>query len=61
MTLLPLSSKHLTVLRVGLSLAGFAAALLAVALEDRGLAWAAIALLTGSLIVRLIQRRKDAP
>jgi hypothetical protein len=51
------SSKRLTLLRVGLSLAGFAAALLAVALEERRLTWAAIALLTGSLIVRLIQRR----
>jgi hypothetical protein len=57
---LPTTSKRLTVLRVGLSLAGFGAALLAVALEDRRLTWAAIALLAGSLAVRLVQRRNDA-
>jgi len=51
--------KRLTVLRVGLSLAGFGAALLAVALEDRRLTWAAIALLAGSLAVRLVQRRNE--
>jgi hypothetical protein len=55
-TLLPGASKRLTVLRVALSLAGFAVALLAVALEDRRFGWAAIALLAGSLVVRLIQR-----
>jgi len=44
-------------LRIILALAGFAVALLAVALEDRRLGWAAIALLIASLIVRLIQRR----
>ena len=51
----------LTALRMGLALAGFAAALLAVALEDRRLSWAAIALLAASLLVRLIQRRRSAP
>jgi uncharacterized membrane protein len=51
----------LTALRIGLALAGFAAALLAVAFEDRRLSWAAIALLAGSLLVRLIQRRRNAP
>jgi uncharacterized membrane protein len=51
----------LTALRMGLALAGFAAALLAVALEDRRLSWAAIALLAASLLVRLIQRRRNAP
>lgn len=48
-------------LRIGLALAGFAAALLAVAFEDRRLAWAAIALLVCSLIVRLLQRRPNPP
>ena len=50
---------RLALLRVGLALAGFAVALLAVALQDRQLGWAAIALLIGSLIVRLLQRGRD--
>ena len=44
-------------LRIGLALAGFAMAVLAIALEDHRIGWAAIALLLGSLIVRLLQRR----
>jgi hypothetical protein len=44
-------------LRLGLALAGFAAALLAVSLEDERLGWVGIALLLGSLIVRLLQKR----
>jgi len=51
------TSKHLAVLRVGLSLGGFAAALLAVSLGDRRFTWGAIALLAASLIIRLVQRR----
>jgi uncharacterized membrane protein len=48
-------------LRLGLALAGMAVALLAVALNEGRLAWAAIALLAGALIVRLLQRhRTDA-
>ena len=47
-------------LRIGLALAGFAVALLAIALEDHRVGWGAIALLVGSLIVRLLQRR-DPP
>ena len=47
----------MTALRLGLALAGFTAAAAAVALESRRVAWAAIALLAGSLIVRLLQRR----
>ena len=43
-------------LRLGLALAGIAVALLAVALDERHLAWAAIALLAGALIVRLAKR-----
>ena len=59
MSVITATWKRLTVLRVGLSLAGFGAALLAVALEDRRLTWAAIALLAGSLAVRLVQRRNE--
>ena len=40
-------------LRMGLALAGFALALLSVTYDERRLAWAAIALLAGSLLVRL--------
>jgi hypothetical protein len=47
----------MTRLRLGLAFAGFAVALLAVAADQQRLAWGAIALLSGSLIVRLIQRR----
>lgn len=47
----------MTRLRIGLALAGFVAALLAVVAEQPRITWAAIALLTGSLIVRLLQRR----
>jgi hypothetical protein len=48
----------LTALRVGLALAGFALAVLAIALEDHRIGWSAIALLIGSLIVRSVQRRR---
>jgi len=44
-------------IRVLLALAGFAVALLAIALEDHRLGWGAIALLAASLIARLAQRR----
>lgn len=47
----------MTYLRLGLAVAGFAAALLAIAFADRRLGWAAIALLASSLLVRLLQRR----
>lgn len=53
-----ISSAGLTWIRLGLALAGFAGALLAIALEERRLAWGAIVLLTGSLLVRLAQRRR---
>lgn len=53
-------------LRLGLALAGFAAALLAVSLGDTRIGWCAIALLIGSLVTRLLQKRHgqkdtDAP
>jgi hypothetical protein len=51
-----LPGRTLSLVRLALSLAGFVVAVLAVALEDRQLGWGAIALLIGSLIVRLLQR-----
>jgi hypothetical protein len=47
-----------TYLRLGLAFGGFAAALLAVAFEDRRLGWGAIVLLTASLVVRIVERRR---
>jgi len=44
-------------LRIGLGLAGLAVAVVAVATDSPRITWAGIALLTGSLIVRLLQRR----
>jgi hypothetical protein len=46
-----------TPLRIGRAIAGFAAAVVAVMLDQPRVVWGAIALLTGSLIVRLLQRR----
>jgi hypothetical protein len=51
----------LTRLRIGFALAGFLLALLSVAYDDRRLAWGAIALLAGSLLVRLWMERRDGP
>ena len=48
-------------LRIGLALAGFAVALLALAFEDHRLGWGAIALLAGSLLSRLLTRRAGTP
>jgi hypothetical protein len=48
-------------LRLGLALAGLALALLSVTLDDRRLAWAAIALLAASLILRLLLRKRGNP
>ncbi len=48
-------------LRFGLVIAGFAVALLSVVLNDRRLGWGAIALLTASLILRLILRTREIP
>jgi hypothetical protein len=45
-----------TYVRLGLAFAGFAAALLAIAFRDQRLGWGAIALLGGSLVMRLVQR-----
>jgi uncharacterized membrane protein YfcA len=46
-------------LRIAAALAGFVAALLSVVLDDKRLAWMAIALLTVSLILRLILRKRE--
>jgi hypothetical protein len=53
------AQRVLSLLRVGLALAGFVAAVAAVALDDRQVGWGAIALLLGSLIVRLLQRGRN--
>jgi hypothetical protein len=50
-----------TRLRHGLALGGFALALLAVAYENHRLGWAAIGLLAGSLLLRLLGRRDGPP
>jgi uncharacterized membrane protein YfcA len=47
-------------LRIAAALAGFVAALLSVVLDDKRLAWLAIALLTVSLILRLILRTRES-
>jgi apolipoprotein N-acyltransferase len=47
-------------LRLVLALAGFATALLAIAFEDRRLGWAAIVLLIGALLARLLHRRRQS-
>jgi len=46
-------------LRIAAALAGFVAALLSVTLDDTRLAWMAIALLTISLTLRLILRKRE--
>jgi hypothetical protein len=46
-------------LRLGLAIGGFVLAVAGVVLNEPRLAWAAIALLAGSAIVRLIQRKRD--
>jgi hypothetical protein len=43
-------------LRLGLALAGMAVAVVAVALDQGRLGWAAIALLAGALVVRRLHR-----
>jgi hypothetical protein len=53
-------------LRLGLAVAGLLLAAMSVAREDEQLGWAAIALLAGSLIVRVLMRKRkngtpDAP
>ncbi len=45
--------------RLALALGGFVLALLGVAVDDVRLVWGAIALLLGSLLVRLIRRKRE--
>ena len=48
-------------LKIGLALAGFGSALLGVAFDERRLAWVAIVLLAGSLLLRLwLERRRKS-
>ena len=46
-------------LRLGLALCGFVMALLGVAVGNERLVWAAIAVLLGSLLLRLILRKRE--
>jgi hypothetical protein len=46
-------------LRLGLVVAGLVLALVSVILDDHHLAWGAIALLTASLILRLVLRNRE--
>ena len=45
-------------LRIGFAIVGFVLALLSVALDDHRLAWAAIAVLAASLLLRLVRRKR---
>ena len=47
-------------LRLGLALCGFVLALLGMALGDERLVWGAIAVLLGSLLLRLILRKRGS-
>lgn len=47
-------------LRLGLALVGFVLALFGVALGDQRLVWAAIAVLLGSLLLRLVLRKRGS-
>jgi hypothetical protein len=46
-------------LRLGFAIAGFILAIVSVTLNDNRLAWGAIALLTASLILRLLLRKQQ--
>ena len=46
--------------RLALAIAGFVAALLAVASEDQRVGWAAVALLVASLLIRLLHRGRPS-
>jgi hypothetical protein len=43
--------------RLAMAIGGFAAAVLAVVTDDRRISWIAIALLSASLILRILQRK----
>jgi hypothetical protein len=46
-------------LRLGLAICGFVLAMLGVALDDVRLVWGAIAVLLGSLLIRLILGKRE--
>ena len=46
-------------LRFGFAIAGLVLALLSVAVDDHRLAWAAIAFLAASLLIRLVRRKRE--
>ena len=46
-------------LRFGFALAGFTLAVVSITLDDHRLAWAAIAVLAASFIIRLVQRNRQ--
>lgn len=45
--------------RLGLAVAGFLVALLSIALDDRQIAWGAIALLIAALILRIVSGKPE--
>ena len=49
---------NLNRIRLGLSLTGMVVAVLAIMLNDRRLVWGAIGLLAGSLLLRVVVRRR---
>lgn len=59
--LLACDRRSMNALRIGLALAGFLVALVSVALDNRRIAWGAIALLIGSLICRILIRKRQNP
>ena len=52
-------SFTLNALRIGLAWAGFIVAFVSVALDNRRIAWGAMALLIGSLICRILVRKRE--
>ena len=51
----------MNLLRIGFAVAGFALALISIAVNDNRLGWAAIAMLLGSLVARLTHRKGMKP
>jgi hypothetical protein len=49
----------LNALRIALAWAGFVVAFVSVALDNRRIAWGAMALLIGSLICRILVRKRE--
>ena len=51
----------MTRLRLGLAVAGFGLALISMVLDNTDVAWAALAVLIASSVIRLVQRRRERP